>query len=172
VGEPALITAWTLLAFTYPAITDADSSGAAAKGLAFLKASPPESDVQLDALRLLLLRRTGGKRDEMKPVVKSLLEQQNVDGGWSQTKELASDAYMTGQALFALSEAGGAPKEAIRRAQSFLLSSQLPDGSWPMVSRSVAGAPPSKDASPIAFAGSGWATLGLVRSAPVKETRR
>jgi hypothetical protein len=169
IGDPVQVTAWTLLAFTAspgPSGEEPADKEAAARGLAFLAAGRPDEDLQLAALRLLLLRRRGAPRDEIRPRVKSLVERQNADGGWSQAKELASDAYATGQALYALAEAGGASKETIRRAQAFLLSTQLPDGSWPMLSRSTPGGAPAKDARPIAFAGSGWAALGLVRSMP------
>lgn len=33
------------------------------------------------------------------PKVASLRAEQNADGGWSQTSEMGSDAYATGQAL-------------------------------------------------------------------------
>jgi len=38
--------------------------------------------------------------------VASLVRQQRDDGGWSQLSSLQSDAYATGQALFALHESG------------------------------------------------------------------
>jgi len=37
---------------------------------------------------------------------RQLMEQQVVDGGWSQNPYLPTDSYATGQTLFALSEAG------------------------------------------------------------------
>jgi hypothetical protein len=52
----------------------------------------------------------------------------------------------------------------LRRAVSFLVSTQKEDGSWPMTPRSHAEATPAKNAVPITYFGSAWATMGLVRS--------
>ncbi|HKB37999.1 MAG TPA: hypothetical protein VKD72_16245, partial [Gemmataceae bacterium] len=79
-----------------------------------------------------------------------------------------SDAYATGQALYALAEAGVKPDdETVRKGQSSLAKTQREDGSWPMVSRAIMrdGKPP-KTLEPITHAGSAWAVLGLVRSSP------
>src|SRR5262249_19404403 len=91
-----------------------------------------------------------------------------ADSGWGQTKEAKSDAYATGQALYALAEAGVKPDDqAVRKAQSFLAKTQRDDGGWAMVSRAIMrdGKPP-KDLGPITHAGSAWAVMGLVRTAP------
>lgn len=49
---------------------------------------------------------------------------------------MASDAWATGQGLYALAHAGIKPNEgAISRGQTFLVKTQLKDGSWPMTSR-------------------------------------
>jgi hypothetical protein len=79
-----------------------------------------------------------------------------------------SDAYATGQALYALAEAGAKPDdEAVRKAQSFPAKTQREDGAWAMVSRAIMrdGKPP-KNLEPITHAGSAWAVLGLIRSSP------
>jgi hypothetical protein len=94
------------------------------------------------------------------------MERQNADGGWSQTKDMASDAWATGQALYALAHAGIKPDEpVIKRGHAFLIRMQRSDGSWPMVSRPIK--PAGKGSTspiPIIGAGSAWAVLGLVRS--------
>jgi hypothetical protein len=79
---------------------------------------------------------------------------------------MASDAWATGQAPYALAHVGVKSDEpAIRRAQAFLIKTQRADGSWPMKSRPVKhGGEGSKSLIPIAGAGSAWAVLGLVRS--------
>ena len=88
------------------------------------------------------------------------------DGGWSQAKDMASDAWATGQALYALASAGlKADDPAIARGQAFLVKSQREDGSWPMTSRPTKpGGEGAKNLVPIIGAGSAWAVLGLVRS--------
>ena len=47
---------------------------------------------------------------------------------------------------------------------TFLVATQKDDGSWPMTPRSHPGATPAKNAVPITYFGSAWATLGLVRT--------
>src|SRR6185295_17995113 len=93
---------------------------------------------------------------------------QNADGGFGQIPKAKSDAFATGQALYALAEAGVRPDdEAIRKAQSFLAKTQREDGAWAMVSRAIMrdGKPP-RNLEPITHAGSAWAVMGLVRSSP------
>ena len=88
----------------------------------------------------------------------------NADGGWSQTKDMASDAWATGQALYAIAQAGiKSHGPVIARAQVFLIQTQRPDGSWPMTSRPTKpGGEGSGNLIPITGAGSAWAVLGLV----------
>ncbi|MHC0039861.1 hypothetical protein, partial [Pseudoneobacillus sp. C159] len=77
------------------------------------------------ALRIVLWRRLGRPAAEAEPLVKRIKERQNADGGWSQTKDMASDAWATGQALYALAHAGTKPDEpAVSRAHAFLVKTQ------------------------------------------------
>ena len=79
----------------------------------------------------------------------------------------SSDAYATGQALYALSAAGVKnDRLEIQRAVSFLAASQRKDGSWPMISRGHPGVKPFTNPVPITYFGTAWATLGLVRYIP------
>ena len=86
--------------------------------------------------------------------------------GITVAQDMASDAWATGQALYALAHAGIKPDELfIARAHVFLIKTQRDDGSWPMTSRPTKpGGPGSKSLIPIIGAGSAWAVLGLVRS--------
>jgi squalene cyclase len=96
----------------------------------------------------------------LKPTVTAILGEQNDDGGWSQTPDMPSDAYATGQTLYVLACAGvkpGAPE--MRRGVEFLNHTQQEDGSWPMTSRVKA-----RNLNPIIDAGTGWAVLGLIRA--------
>jgi len=100
-----------------------------------------------------------------------LLERQNADGGWSQTKELASDAHTTGQALYAMlsRRSVGADHPAAVEARDFLLKTQMPDGSWPMTSRPRADRPeegPAKNLEPITYFATAWAVLALLQHLP------
>jgi hypothetical protein len=65
-----------------------------------------------------------------------LLGLQRKDGGWAQTPWLSSDAYATGQVLYALHEAGmPASHEAYGRGVQYLARIQQNDGSWHVSSR-------------------------------------
>ena len=79
---------------------------------------------------------------------------------------MASDAWATGQALYALGRAGAAlDAPAIRRAREFLRKTQREDGSWAMKSRpSKPGDEGAENLVPITGAGAAWAVMGLVRS--------
>jgi hypothetical protein len=79
---------------------------------------------------------------------------------------MASDAWATGQALYALAEAGTKPSEPfIGRAHAFLARTQREDGSWPITSRPTKpGGEGSKSLIPITAAGTAWGVIGLVRS--------
>jgi hypothetical protein len=88
--------------------------------------------------------------------------EQNPNGGWSQTSEMESDAYATGQTLYVLARAGVNPEAAcMQRGVAFLTRTQLSDGAWRMTSRVNA-----KNLNPIKGAGTAWAVLGLLRSSP------
>jgi hypothetical protein len=121
------------------------------------------------AMRLLVNQRLGKPADDMKPLLESLLGQQNEDGGWSQVKKKKSDAFATGLSLYVLSgqKAEGVEK-AGRRAQAFLSKTRQSDGSWPMASRAAepSGPGPAGNLGPIRYFGTAWATIGLVRSSP------
>jgi hypothetical protein len=151
-----------------PAAAGGDESAKAARdrGAAWLAATRTDDDPQSIALRLVLWQRLGRPAAEVEPLARRIAERQNADGGWSQAKDMASDAWATGQALYALAHAGRKPDDpAVERGRAFLLKTQRDDGSWPMTSRPI---PPSgegaKSLIPITAAGSAWAVLGLVRS--------
>jgi squalene cyclase len=118
-------------------------------------------------MRVVLWTKLGRPRSEWQPWVDAIAKRQNADGGWSQTTELASDAWATGQALYALAAAGcDSHDPVVKRGQGFLVATQREDGSWPMISRPTKpGGEGSTSLVPITGAGSAWGVLGLVRSA-------
>ncbi|MEI9975798.1 MAG: prenyltransferase/squalene oxidase repeat-containing protein [Ignavibacteriota bacterium] len=67
-----------------------------------------------------------------------MIARQRPDGGWSQNPYLDSDAYATGENLFALVVSGHLQPgdEAFQRGVRYLLSTQEADGSWHVNSRS------------------------------------
>ena len=101
---------------------------------------------------------------------KKLLAAQHGDGGWSQLDSLPTDAYATGQCLYALNQAGilMITSPAYQKGVDFLLRTQYPDGSWKVTTRSYpfqspvnGGFPHEKDQF-ISAAGSNWATMALI----------
>jgi hypothetical protein len=151
-----------------PAAAAGDSAAKTVRdrGVAWLAKTKTDDDPQSVALRLVLWRRLGRPAEEWKPLVERIKQRQNADGGWSQATEMSSDAWATGQALYALAHAGIGPAEpVIARAQSFLIRTQRADGSWPMTSRPTKpGGPGCISLIPITGAGTAWAVIGLARS--------
>jgi hypothetical protein len=161
--------AWIILALQGERDAPESHRVALKKATAWLAGATPSDGLQDKALKLLLGVRAGKPRKEMQGVIDELLARQRADGGWGQTAKMTSDAFATGQALYALSLAGyTAERPDIRRAIDFLVATQQPDGSWPMTSRSTPDGRPGSATllSPITCAASAWATLGLVRLAP------
>jgi ankyrin repeat protein len=101
-----------------------------------LKAEPVTSDDM--AMQLAGLKWAGVARDKLVPMAKPLLEVQRPDGGWPATRHLSSDAFATGQALWALRESGvlAASDPVYRRGVRHLLETQWQDGTWYVRSRS------------------------------------
>ncbi|QDV36111.1 Prenyltransferase and squalene oxidase repeat protein [Tautonia plasticadhaerens] len=164
--------AWIIMALQGETGPDAPRSHreALSRAIAWFDAATSSDLHQEKVLRLLVAIRSGKPRDTMQTATEELLALQRDDGGWSQTvPESKSDAFATGQTLYVLSLAGfGAERPEIKRAMDFLVATQLPDGSWPMISRSSPDGSPgsSKLLTPITCAASSWATLGLARLAP------
>ncbi len=153
---------------------------AIASAVAWLEKATPVTN-QDHAFRLLGLAWGGAPAAVVREEAKSLAALQRADGGWSQLPAMASDAYATGEALYAL---GSAARMAINdpvfsKGVEFLLSTQAGDGSWHVKSRSIwvqpyldSGFPYGRDQF-ISTAGTGWATLALTLAAePAKQSRR
>jgi squalene-hopene/tetraprenyl-beta-curcumene cyclase len=160
------MTALATLAMASAAAVDPKLREVRDQGVKWLSDMKTDADPQSLAVRLVLWTRLGRPASEWQPLVRLIKERQQADGGWSQTKDMASDAWATGQALYALAHAGiKAEDPAIKRAHAFLLKTQRDDGSWPMTSRPTKpGGGGSKSLIPITAAGSAWAVLGLVKS--------
>lgn len=104
--------------------------------------------------------------------VQELAGRQRADGGWGQTDQLPSDAYATGEALWALHEAGMAGSEPVfRRGVEYLLRTQAADGSWHVVTRALAFQPYFESSFPyghdqwISQAGTAMAVIALTFAA-------
>lgn len=164
--------AWIVMALQGIKGPDATESQreALAKAVAWLDGTKRSEIHQDKVLKVILGARSGKPREALQATIDGLLALQRADGGWSQTvPELKSDAFATGQTLYALALAGfTAERPEIRRGIDFLVATQKPDGSWPMTSRATPDGSPggAKLLTPITCAASSWATLGLARLVP------
>ncbi|MDB5308480.1 MAG: hypothetical protein JWO38_2682 [Gemmataceae bacterium] len=167
--------AWIIMALEGQTGPDAPKPQreALARAIAWLDGAK-RSDLHQDkVLKVLMGVRSGKPRKTLQPTIDELLALQRSDGGWSQTvPELKSDAFATGQTLYVLSLAGfTADRPEIKRGIDFLVATQKPDGSWPMISRSTPNGEPGSATllTPITCTASSWATLGLARLVPKEK---
>src|SRR5690606_31617631 len=89
-------------------------------------------DTQGKAFQLLGLHWAGSDKRKIQQVAKQLIALQRAGGSWGQRPELQSDAYATGQALWALREGSGmgGADPIYKRGVQYLLKTQKSDGSW------------------------------------------
>jgi hypothetical protein len=174
IDENDVTTLWALLALTAREHTGPLKDEVAKsrdKALKWLKENRPSDNLQGAMLRVLLAKRLGSA-EEVQAAVQRVLDQQNLDGGWGQTRDLPSDATGTGQALVALTSAGLTAKDpVIAKAWTFLLNSQSPDGSWPVFERAKfrknpKAQPDHKPKGSSSYVGTAWTVIGLARSLP------
>ena len=139
----------------------------------WLLAAKP-ADTEDRVFRLWALAYLAPGTEAVEEAAAELIERQNDDGGWSQTSDMASDAYATGTALTVLHEAYGlaADERARQRGIQYLLDSQLDDGTWHVATRAKpfqtyfeSGFPHGKDQF-ISIAASSWATVALALTLP------
>jgi squalene-hopene/tetraprenyl-beta-curcumene cyclase len=164
--ETLTLLGW--LAWSPDAAGSPDTVEAWKKTGAWLDATPCSGTAQALSLRLVKDVRSGVPKEQVEDRMHQLLGLQKPDGGWSQTKDLPSDAYATGQALWALSEAHcDAERPEIARGIAFLVSTQRAYGAWAMVGHDHEGVPPRKhNPVPITYFGTSWATIALVHLVP------
>lgn len=130
-------------------------------------------------MQVLGLAWAGAPAKLLRPLATAILARQRADGGWAQREGLASDAYGTGESLYALSAAAGvSPRDrAYQRGVDFLLRMQHEDGSWFVASRSpriqayFEGGFPYEHDQWISNWGTSWAAMALVEAVDA-PTRR
>jgi hypothetical protein len=150
-----------------PPAMRADTQKRLDRALAYLRGATPVT-TQDEAFKVLGLAWSGVPAAEVSAQAKRLLGLQHEDGGWGQSATMSPDAYATGQALYALHAAGmPATGPAYRKAATYLLRTQLEDGTWYVRSRAIAiqpffesGFPHGKDQF-ISMAATSWAVIGL-----------
>jgi ankyrin repeat protein len=142
----------------------------------------PVTNTEDKALRLLGLKWAGASAAERQKAAAELIADQRPDGGWTELPSLQSDAYATGQALYALNQGGDLPaSDAVyRRGTQFLLRTQEEDGSWFVNKRAIpannyfdAGFPHGQSQY-VSHGATCWATMALLltvdKHAAVEQT--
>lgn len=151
-----------------PPARQAEWDGRIARAKRWLAAARPANNDDR-SMQILGLLWAGASPSELKPFMKALASRQRKNGGWSQNDWLASDAYATGQALYALAEAGHRDDKLRAAGSAFLVATQKDDGSWYVRSRSPKFQPYFESGFPyggdqwISNAATAWATMGLAR---------
>lgn len=133
----------------------------------FLRRATP-SDTQDQAFKLLGLLWAGARTAEVSRERAALIALQRADGGWPQMPSMSSDAYATGQALFALHTAGMAAIDPVyRKGTDYLRATQLEDGTWFVRTRAFGFQPYFETGFPygrsqfISTAATAWAATAL-----------
>jgi ankyrin repeat protein len=152
-----------------------------ARARRWLAASAPASTEDA-AFRLLGLVWAEAPRDDVAAASRDLLKLQKPGGGWAQLADgYAADAYSTGEALYALHEAGTpSDSRAWRKGTTFLLSAQAADGTWRVRTRMISPAEvsppyfttgfPYKKDEYLSYAASCWAAMALLSGMPATST--
>jgi N-acyl-D-amino-acid deacylase len=135
----------------------------------------PAATTDEKVFRLLGLYWTKADAREIHQQAEILKREQNRDGGWSQLRNVNSDAYATGLVLVALHASGqlSVGNERYTRGVKYLLSTQEEDGSWLVTKRAVPGTVawfdtgfPHGKFQTISYVGTAWATIALMYAAP------
>jgi len=151
-----------------PAAEKADTDKSIARAVAWLENSKPMT-TQDRAFHLMALAWGNASQASVRGAVKLLAASQRADGGWNQMPSMGSDAYATGQALYALNAAGNmrADDPVYTKGVKYLLRTQASDGSWHVKSRSIWVQPYFEGGFPyghdqwISAAGTAWASMAL-----------
>jgi hypothetical protein len=133
-----------------------------------LKKLTPETTLQTLALHMVIAHKFG-EPARGEALLKELVGRQNADGGWGWVKEnKGSDAFATGQALYALGLLGRDGKDpVVSRAWEFLLRTQEKDGSWQVPQEAINTRRRGLNVYP--FWGTAWATIGMLQTLPAAD---
>jgi ankyrin repeat protein len=165
--QTAALAIYALKSYT-PLPEKEDRDKVIARAAAWLEAAKPVTS-QDRAFHLMGLSWSNASSASVSSALKALIASQRPDGGWSQLPTMWSDAYATGQALYALSASGKIPATdpVYQRGVKYLLRTQAPDGSWHVKTRSIWIQPYFESGFPyghdqwISAAGTGWAVMAL-----------
>ncbi|MDQ1470141.1 MAG: hypothetical protein QOJ99_1621 [Bryobacterales bacterium] len=165
--QTTALAIYALQKFTQPS-DRAQTEAAIARASAWLAKVQPDT-TQQRAFHLLALAWANASPALVEHAAHTLAATQRADGGWNQLPGMGSDAYASGQALFALNTAAKMPpSDAVyQKGIHYLLRSQASDGSWHVKTRSIwiqpyfdSGFPYDHDQW-ISAAGTAWASMAL-----------
>jgi ankyrin repeat protein len=135
--------------------------------------SAKASSAEDRAMRLLGLVWSSASDSTIKAAMQDIVQRQTARGGWTQLDQLGPDAYATGLSLVTLHTAGmSVTDEVYRKGVAFLLSTQYPDGSWLVRTRSFPVQPYFESGFPfgrhqwISAAGTAWAAQAIALTLP------
>jgi ankyrin repeat protein len=141
-----------------------------ARALVFLRTAAPAS-TQDAAFKLLGLAWSRVPSSEIAAQARRLTALQRVDGGWAQLPTMTTDAYATGEALYALAASGMSPTDRVYAAgTAYLLRTQLDDGTWFVRSRAFGFQPYFETGFPhgvdqfISASATAWAIIALAHT--------
>lgn len=156
-------TMWSLLAVSAGKLKEETLVRSRERALASLKESTPEATLQTLALHLIIAHKFG-EPAHRGALLKELVGRQNADGGWSWVKENnGSDAFATGQALYALGLLGRDGNDpVVSRAWEFMLGTQDKDGSWQVPQEAINTR--RRSLNVYNYWGTAWATIGMLQT--------
>jgi hypothetical protein len=152
-------TAWAVIALKAWESSDASVAENRAKAVKWLEQSKSGESTEWHVVRLLLQAQEDGSVEHR---IENLLRLRNPDGGWSWIPGETSDAFATGQSLYALNAIGyQGDGEVVLNAIRFLVESQTEEGYWLVpgtkIKRRHRPSPTSN------YWGTAWAVAGLSR---------
>ena len=143
----------------------------------WLESQKPDQQQEI-VFQLLGMQWCGSSDNKKMKVAEQLRSMQNADGGWSQLPLLKSDAYATGQALYALYESKMTRPESdmYQKGLKYLLSTTDDEGVWEVKTRSYpiqphfsTDFPPYDNNQFISAAATGWSVIALLNALPDKN---
>ncbi|MEO7651981.1 MAG: ankyrin repeat domain-containing protein [Bryobacteraceae bacterium] len=173
--QTTALAVFALKHFSRP-VEKAEAAKAIARAAAALENMLP-ANAQDRAFHLMGLAWSNAPAASIERAAKTLASEQHGDGGWGQMASMGSDAYATGQSLFALNASGKVTTSdpVYQKGVKYLLGTQATDGTWHVKTRSIwiqpyfeTGFPYGQDQW-ISTAGTSWASMALSMAA---EPRR
>ncbi|MEP6755922.1 MAG: ankyrin repeat domain-containing protein [Chthonomonadales bacterium] len=168
-----------ILNFYYPADKGAQLATIASKAKKWVLTMKPTC-AEDRASKLSVLKAAGGSESEIGAAAQELFTVQRSDGGWGTAEAMHSDAYTTGLSLHALKTAGAvsSTNPKVQKAVAYLLRTQDADGSWfvakttPAFNNHFDASFPHGYSQYSSFAGTCWATIGLMDVMDVRSASR